>query len=480
MALNPIILLLLISLLGVIFSIIGRNSPKLCHQLNAITALVALYIVYFYPASSIPPLELLELIPGFKVSFYATTDCWYFCRYVSILWLFMVCYCYGYHQYHHIKHPARLLGYTALAIWSTFAIALADNLLTMYIAYEMLTLMTYPLVTIKNTDSSKKAGKTYLLYLLGTSLGFMLPAIVVCYYYSVPGSNLHSSGIFADGTPANAIGIALLLMLLGTAKAGLWPFCKWLPAAMVAPIPVSGLLHAVAVVKSGIIVLYKFVIYAIGATTWEALVGDNFLVTYIWIIPSITIIYAGLRATFVDDLKQILAYSTINQLALIVLSIVTIPLSPSLILLYIASHGLAKITLFFATGGLHLPNQKYILHDMRGRGFKQLSLGICFFIASLSMAGLPITLGFASKFLLLQEMFNTLNWPGSIMMIVGSVLTIFYLTRANLALFTPVPNLIKLRIPPLLRYSVVLATFVLLAAVYKVNTLLTELGNYNG
>lgn len=346
----------------------------------------------------------------------------------SFLWIITTIYSIGYMRSHKEANQTRFYTCFALAIAAVMLAAHAANLLTLFIAYEIITLSTIPLVTHSGTDAAKRAGKIYVLTLMGSSIGLLLPAII--WVYSLTGStDFVAGGLLLESIQQNnlsvtALGVLLALIVFGTAKAALMPFHGWLPNAMVAPTPVSALLHAVAVVKTGVFLILKVIIYIIGINS----LSDNSINTGLIYFTGFTILLASLIAMTKDNLKARLAYSTISQLAYIILAAL-IATELSLIGggLHIISHAFGKITLFFCAGAILVSLHKKNVSDLDGVG-KQIPVTMtAFFIGSLSIIGLPPTGGTWSKLLIAQGSIDASLWFPVAVLLISSLLNIAYL-----------------------------------------------------
>ncbi|MCG8325011.1 MAG: monovalent cation/H+ antiporter subunit D family protein, partial [Thiotrichales bacterium] len=286
----------------------------------------------------------------------------------------------------------------AIAIAATMGIALSANLFSLFLFYEILTLSTWPLVTHSQTDKARRAGRVYLGVLLGASFALLLPAIV--WTWVLAGHvEFTAGGILPATVSGTVIAILLFLYLFGLAKAAVMPLHAWLPAAMVAPTPVSALLHAVAVVKAGVFALLKIVVYIFGQDVLrQSGVVDSFVY-----IAGFTIIVASCIALYQDNLKRRLAYSTVSQLSYV--AIATLLIAPVSIIgaaLHIAAHAFGKITLFFAAGAIYTAQHKTEVSQLNGVGRQMPWTMTAFTIASLSMIGIPPTAGFISKWYILN------------------------------------------------------------------------------
>ncbi|NNF79850.1 MAG: monovalent cation/H+ antiporter subunit D family protein, partial [Rhizobiales bacterium] len=314
----------------------------------------------------------------------------------SGLWTVTSVYSIGYMRAHDEPHQTRYYVCFALAILGALGVALAQNLFSLFLFYEMLTLSTYPLVTHNGTDEARAGGRTYLGILLGTSIGLFLFGILVTWF--VAGSiTFQQGGILAGKLDPAWAGLLYALFLFGIGKAAVMPFHRWLPAAMVAPTPVSALLHAVAVVKAGVFSLLKVTIYIFGS---EFILSNDVTGLLIWVAAA-TILLSSLIAMTKDNLKARLAYSTVSQLSYIVLGAMLASKS-GLIggSIHIAMHAFAKITLFFAAGAIYVTTGKKLISQLNGLGRAMpVTFGV-FLVGALGIIGLPPLGGMWSKWYL--------------------------------------------------------------------------------
>ncbi len=350
----------------------------------------------------------------------------------SFLWIVTTVYSIGYMPAHNEKHQTRFYSCFAIAIAAVMGAAYADNLLTLFIAYEVITLSTFPLVTHSGTDEAKRAGRIYLGVLMGASIGLLLPAIIAVWWLTGT-TDFKAGGISGlAGLDSLWAMLLLLLIVLGTAKAALMPCHFWLPNAMVAPTPVSALLHAVAVVKTGVFLIVKVVVYIFGLSFMQ----DTGIAMPLIIIAAITILLASLIALRKENLKARLAYSTVSQLAYIVLAaLLANQVAINGAGLHIISHAFGKITLFFCAGAIMVTAHKKRVSDMRGMGKQMPFTMAAFFIAAISIVGLPPLAGLWSKLLISQgAISNAQLWLVAVLML-SSLLTIAYLLPIPLQAF---------------------------------------------
>ena len=281
-------------------------------------------------------------------------------------------------------------------------VALASNLLTLFVFYEVLTLSTYPLVAHAGTPEAIRGARTYLGILLATSIGLFLPAIL--WTYSVAGTlDFRPGGVLAGHLGPVETALLLGLFVLGIGKAAVMPVHRWLPAAMVAPTPVSALLHAVAVVKAGVFTITKVVIYIFGLEFLAGVPAERILVY----VAGFTVVASSIVALRQDNLKRLLAYSTIGQLSYIVLAaMVLTPLAEIGAAIHMVAHGVAKITLFFTAGAIYVAAGKTRVSELDGIAHRMPWTLTAFAVGALSMVGVPPTAGFVSKWYIIAGAFQ--------------------------------------------------------------------------
>ena len=343
-----------------------------------------------------PGLELVEFLPGVALAFEVEPLGLLFGLVASGLWIVTALYGIGYLRGLQERHQTRFHACFALAIAGALGLAFSRNLFTLFLFYETITFSTYPLVTHHGTAEAVRAGRVYLGILVGTSVTFFLLAIL--WTWRLTGClEFQPGGFLAGKAGSTTLGLLLALYVFGIGKAAVMPFHRWLPAAMVAPTPVSALLHAVAVVKAGVFSILKIAVYVFGIDVLRQ-VGDSELMMY---AASATILLAAIIAMRKDNLKARLAYSTISQLSYIVLGAILATSSSVLGAgLHIAMHAMAKITLFFCAGAIYVAAHKTEISEMDGIGRSMPFTMFSFFVASLSIIGLPFLGGMWSKWYL--------------------------------------------------------------------------------
>ena len=340
----------------------------------------------------------------------------------SFLWIFTSLYSIGYMRGLKEHGQTRFFVFFALALSSTIGVAFSANLFTLYLFYELLSLATYPLVAHHQDQKSRISGRKYLIFILGTSVGLVLPAMLICYHYAGT-LDFTAAGILAGQAPAPVLITLFFLFVFGFAKAAIMPFHSWLPAAMVAPTPVSALLHAVAVVKVGVFSIVRVSTGIFGVDLLQNLQIGPVLAA----VASVTIIVSSLIALSQDELKRRLAFSTISQLSYIILGIAL--LSPKGMLggvLHIAMHAFGKITLFFCAGAIMVATGKKYISQMSGLGRTMPLTFFAFLIGSMSVIGLPPTGGFFSKWNLLLGAVNSDQFVFMLVLLLSSLLNAIY------------------------------------------------------
>ncbi len=426
---TPTLMLVAILLPLVAAVLIARldHHPNVRESVTLVTATLLLGVVWKcyqqYGASELGTLVLAEPIPNLSIRFSLEPLGLLFALVASSLWLVTSVYAIGYMRGHHEENQTRFFTAFAIAIASVMVMVFADNLLTLFIGYELLTLSTYPLVTHSGTAEARRSGRVYLGILMGTSIGLLLLALLITWF--VAGTlDFSAGGILADKLdPGWAWGL-YLLFLFGIGKAAVMPLHSWLPAAMVAPTPVSALLHAVAVVKAGVFTVLKVTIYIFGPDFLQTSGATELI---IW-LPAITILVASLIALTRDNLKDRLAYSTVSQLSYIVLGAM---LANEMGLigggLHIAVHAFAKITLFFAAGAILVTAHKTRVSELDGLGRTMPITFAAFLIGSLSIIGLPPFGGMWSKWYLGLGTVDAAQWGLLAVLMLSSLLNIAYL-----------------------------------------------------
>ena len=398
------LLAVLVSSIGALFIIAAGKNPNLRESWSIIAGVLKLLIVLSMIPTVVYDHQIIEyslfnLLPGIEIGFRVDAFGLLFAMGASILWIATSFYSIGYMRSTNENSQTRYYTCFAVSLSMTIGVAFSANLFTMFLFYEGLTLITYPLVAHKETTEAKKGARKYVIYLLGAAKAFIVAGIILT--YNLAGTlEFSKSGIFptlVQSAHPNLLYLIFTLFLFGFAKCAIMPFHSWLPAAMVAPTPVSALLHAVAVVKTGVFTVLRVVIFIFGADLMMEIGVDVFAITF----ASLTIIIASLMALSRDNLKARLAFSTISQLSYIILGAVL--LTPSAMIggiIHITNHAFSKITLFFCAGSIYVSTHKTEVSQLNGIGKKMPWTMAAFTIATLSMIGVPPASGFITKWYL--------------------------------------------------------------------------------
>ncbi len=381
---------------GIMSFLLPENAYRLRNRINLASALVKLFCVSwlllgvyegeFYETR-------FQLFLEFDIVLWAGAMSLLFVSLSSVLWLVTTIYAIGYFK--GTENQGRFFGFFNLCVFATTAIAMSGNLFSFLVFYELLTMTTYPLVVHKGTSEALSAGRTYLMY---TVAGGSVLLFAMVWLSSLAGpAEFLQRGIVASLDSSyhhQLIAIFFLLILGFGVKAAIVPLHGWLPVAMVAPAPVSALLHAVAVVKAGAFGIMRVVYDIYGVEFCR----ENGLLEILAATAAITIIYGSLRALNQDDIKKRLAYSTVSQVSYILLGVATLSITASIGgILHLVHQGVMKITLFFCAGNFQHEKQISKVTQMDGLGRLMPRSMTAFTIAAFGMIGVPPTAGFISK-----------------------------------------------------------------------------------
>jgi multicomponent Na+:H+ antiporter subunit D len=381
---------------GIIIFLLGEEKVALRTGLNLFGASIKLAMVLYMIRGVFEGVEYesrFAIVLGFDFLLRVDPLSLLFLLLSSVLWLVTTVYAIGYLE--GSEHRSRFFGFFSLCVTASTGIALAGNLITFFIFYEFLTLTTYPLVVHRGAKEALNAGRIYLWY---TITGGTVLFVGVVWLYVLTGpidfTDTHALAGLGEAYHPQLLAIfAVLIVGLGV-KAALVPLHGWLPVAMVAPAPVSALLHAVAVVKAGAFGIVR-VIYDVYGNEFAGQLG---VLTPLGFVAGVTIIYGSIRAIMQDDLKKRLAYSTVSQLSYITLGVAIVgPVATLGSLVHLIHQGIMKITLFFCAGNLAETLGLHQVSQLNGTARRMpLTMG-AFSIAALGMIGIPPVAGFVSK-----------------------------------------------------------------------------------
>ena len=387
----------LVSLVAAVAIFVFRNYPNLREACTLAAAVIKFGIVFSLLGAVLdggaPESQPLELVPGWALHLRADAFGMVFALLASSLWVITSVYSIGYMRSGGYIHQTGYYASFAVCVSSAIGIAFAANLATFFIFYEILTIATYPLVIHRRNEEAIAGGRKYLAYTL--IAGQALLVAVVWSASLAPGATFQPGGFLSgSATPGTHQAIFVLFIIGIGAKAAIMPLHGWLPAAMVAPTPVSALLHAVAVVKAGAFGCVRIVGFVFGVD----LIRELGLANILAFAAGATILIASMRALGENHLKRRLAYSTVSQLSYIVLGAALGSLHALIgAIFHIAAHGFMKITLFFCAGSIYTKTHKEYIDDLAGLGRKMPVTFGAFTLGALGLAGMPLFAGFLSK-----------------------------------------------------------------------------------
>jgi len=446
----PILWPVVITLLVPLFIYLGRGEENRREAFSFIGAALAFgSVACMVPkvlAGEVLYYKITTILPGISIAFAADGLSMVFALIATFLWFFVTSYNIGYMRGLNEHAQTRYYICFAVAIFGAVGVALSANVFTLYLFYEVITVFTYPLVYHHEDEEAKIGARKYIVYLMGTSKLFLLPAMVITY---VLVGNLDfnlmdiQNGMFPPDVIAEhprLVALTYWLYIFGVGKAALMPFHNWLPSAMVAPTPVSALLHAVAVVKAGVFCVSRIVLSGFGTKTAGMLTMSQIYVGMpgSWLgdlsvghgtayIAAFTLTVASFIALTKDDIKARLAYSTVAQLSYVVIGVTM--LADSAVqggVMHIAHHAFSKITLFMAAGAIYVAAHLKKISLMDGLGRRMpLTFG-AFGIASLSMIGMPPVCGFVSKWYLINGTLDSHQWPLLVALLLSTALNAGY------------------------------------------------------
>ncbi len=417
-----------------------RNHPNPREGASLVAALLTfLFAAFSLPAAfggSAKPTPAVELLPGLGLQLNGDGLGLLFAVLASFLWILTTVYSVGYMRGLKEHTQTRYYACFALVMGATMGVALSSNLFSLFLFYEILTVATYPLVIHKETEEAFAAGRKYLVYTLSGGVAVLAGMMLL---QGLGGSGALS--FIGGGNPALAAispdlaRAAFVLLFAGFGvKAAIMPIHGWLPTAMIAPTPVSGLLHAVAVVKAGVFGELRLMLFLFGplmvtlGVQWLAIAA-----------AAITVIGGSLLALLQDDFKARLAYSTISQLSYILLgAAMLVPVAASgvtsemmFVLVVgvafaIAAHAFGKLTMFFVAGAVAVETGKTKISELDGIGKKMPREFVAFTLAALSMIALPPMAGFVAKWYISAGAWNAGFWWVPILLVVSSALNVGY------------------------------------------------------
>lgn len=424
-----------ITLLPVVFPILAgicllpvkfqgrKQREKWVLTITVLNAIFALYAMYGHEAQGI---TLFYLGSRLAVKLHIDGLSRVFGTMVSILWIPTVIYAFEYMT--HEGHEDRFFAFFTMTFGVVLGIAYSANFMTMYLFYEFLTLVTLPLVMHAMDNKARHAGKMYILYMMfGASLAFIGFVFIFCYGWTldfVPGGVLDPVKIAGQETTLQFV---YLVAFFGFGvKAAVFPLYRWLPKASVAPTPVTALLHAVAVVKSGVFAIIRLTYYSFGAN----FLAGTWAQDVILIITAITIVFGSMVALRTPHIKRRFAYSTVSNLSYILFGVALMtPAGLVAALLHMIYHAVLKITLFFTAGTILYKTHREYLYEIEGFGKYMPVTFLALAVAGIGLVGIPPFAGFHSKWALATAAVTTgnpMSYFGVLALILSALLTALY------------------------------------------------------
>ena len=436
---SKIIITMLIPMITALLVFISGKKENLRDGISVVGAILTFAsVISFLPTilgGDQLQYTLFQLYPGVAVKLNLDPLGVIFALVASFLWILASLYCIGYMRGLDEHAQTRFYVCYAVSVGAAMGAAFAGNLFTLYLFYEIVSIFTYPLVMHHQDEEGYAGAKKYIIYLMFTSKAFLLPAMIIIYVLcgTLDFNTVNiAQGIFPADADRFVVGITYLLCLFGFAKAGIMPLHNWLPDAMVAPTPVSALLHAVVVVKVGVFSLCRVMLSVFGTDILNE-TGLGLMTAY---FVSFTILTASVIALTKTNLKARLAYSTVSQLSYIVLGVAMLTTnSITGGLIHIANHALAKITLFFAAGCIFVASGKKDISEMGGLAKRMPWTMTAFGLASLGMIGVPPVGGFVTKWYLALGTLELHNWILLCVLLVSSLLNACYFVPVVLKAF---------------------------------------------
>ncbi len=430
---SKLMLALIVPLAGSFMVMLTGKNENVRETCSVVSAVTLFSIVFSLTGSVLDgdrlTYTLFSILPGLSITLRADAFSMVFALIASCLWMGAAFYSMGYMRGLKEHAQTRFNACFALAIFGAIGVAFSDNFFTMYLFYEVVSVCTYPLVAHHEDEEGFEGARKYMIYLTTTAKGLLLPSMILIYVLTGTLDFPHNiyTGIFSGDVNSTIVTMLYIFCLFGFAKNGIMPVHHWLPGAMVAPTPVSALLHAVAVVKVGVFCTSRTMLYVFGVDLMNKL---NLGIPTAYFV-GFTIIMASVIALSKDNLKARLAYSTVSQLSYIILGVALLtPAGISGGIVHIANHAFSKITLFFCAGAVYVATHKKNISEMSGLGRKMPFTFGAFAIASLSMIGVPGVAGFITKWQLLVGTVEAKE--------LGIILILLASTLLNVGYFAPV------------------------------------------
>jgi multicomponent Na+:H+ antiporter subunit D len=417
----PLLAQICIPIFSIILLPLKKINRLVFYSLIVGLGLVNIFILFKHVVHT----EKLDL--GFNIVFLMDKYSWLFALVVNFAWIITTIYSYSFILYGFQEKAQKFHFYLSLVLASVLATAFAGNLLTLFVFYLLGIPFIYPLIILRDTPDSHAAGKLYLKSTLLPAIFILLPAISAIYqleghfdFGDILPTSLQASPILAS--------ILLIMFIIGMSKNCVAPFNNWLPKTMLAPAPVSALVHSVAAVTSGSIALIKIAVYVYGLDFLHFLTSKFYLAGSLTYICGFTALYSAYKALNDPNLKVRFSNSTVSQLSYIITAIlIATPTSILGAMLHIVTHSVAKICLFFIAGFYNCVYGTTDVSEIRKIAPSTKLIVLCIGVCGMSIAGFPLLAGYLSKDLMLLEELHSGNYAAAVFLIIGSIINIFYI-----------------------------------------------------
>lgn len=414
-----LVFIILIPILGSVITSVLKSNKDLYHIILMVLSSINILLL----ALSVGENDVFHVY-GF-VYFYIDKLSWFFALLINVMWLITVIYSHSFSAYHFQNKTRKFYVFFNLVVSVLLMNVFAGNTLTMFLFYVLGVPLTYPLITIR--PNTEKVGRYYLVSTLLPAFFMFLPAIIIINVIS-GGSNFFESSSNEIQEHPIVASICLVLFVVGISKNSVMPFHTWLPKTMIAPAPVSALIHSIGAVKSGVIILTKLAVYVYGLEFLRELTSNFWTGGWLIYLCGITAVYTAFKALRSEDLKVRFSYSTIGQISYIIIAIlVATPTAIVAAMLHIITHSIAKSGLFFVAGTYN-SLYKTLKADEIAKitpHTKWLAVAVAIFGASIT--GFPFLAGFHSKDMMLLEEIHTGNYVAAGFLIFGSIVNVFYI-----------------------------------------------------
>ena len=454
-----IIFVILLPLLTIVFL-----PLKTRHRKTFYASVSSLSLINIWTLITLP-IHFQKINLGFNLVFLVDRYSWFFAVLVNICWLLTIIYSYSFVKYGFQRHVKQFHCYLSIVLTTVLATVFSGNLGTLFVFYVLNIPMIYPLITLRHIEKAYEAGSYYLKMTLLPAFFILLPAILMIY-------KIEGHFDFGDKLPNAWIdkpylaSILLIMFIIGMSKNSVMPFHTWLPKTMLAPAPVSALIHSVAAVQTGSIALIKIAVYVYGLDFLRELTRHFFQAGCLTYLCGITAIYAACKALQSNDIKVRFSYSTVSQLSYIITAIlISTPAAILGAMLHILTHSIAKLCLFFIAGFYNSVYGTVNAVEVARIAPRTKLIVLCVALSGASIAGFPFLAGYLSKDLMLLEELHAGNYAAALFLLAGSIINVFYiwpLVRAGF-MNKPDPTIVIKPIPRAMALAISLCMVLLVS-----------------